>query len=105
MRYKEPKPWAYLYRTKQWKAMRLHHLELEPCCVYCLKQGAVSQAIIVDHIRPHKGDEDLFFDADNLQGLCKKHHDASKQREERAGGVIGSDTNGVPIDPCHHWNA
>ncbi|WP_262568948.1 HNH endonuclease [Agrobacterium tumefaciens] len=42
--------------------------------------------LICDHITPHKGDRDLFFDAQNLQTLCKPCHDTVKQREERSRG-------------------
>ena len=40
---------------------------------------------MVDHIKPHKGDETLFWDETNWQALCKPHHDIDKQREERNG--------------------
>ncbi|WP_245482984.1 HNH endonuclease [Agrobacterium sp. CNPSo 2736] len=42
--------------------------------------------LICDHVTPHKGDRDLFFDASNLQTLCKPCHDTVKQREERSRG-------------------
>jgi len=29
---------------------------------------------IVDHIRPHRGRPELFFDESNLQTMCKSHH-------------------------------
>lgn len=59
----------------------------------------------MDHTIPHKGDPALFFNPDNLQSLCKTHHDSTKQREEKQGGAIGCDANGVPLDGGHHWNA
>jgi hypothetical protein len=58
----------------------------------------------VDHKIPHRGDETLFFDADNLQSLCKLHHDSSKQREEKRGAVIGCNATGAPLDLNSHWN-
>lgn len=78
------RPWRKLYSTKQWYRLRHHQLQKEPCCEYCDKQGYVTAATIVDHIVPHKGNEALFFDPDNLQSLCKEHHDNTKQREERS---------------------
>lgn len=72
----------------------------------CAEDGnKITVAVIVDHVRPHKGDADLFFDPRNLQSLCKSHHDATKQRQEARGYEIGADALGNPRDPSHHWNA
>lgn len=98
------KPWYKLYKTQQWLKLRRYQLSIQPCCAYCDAQGAVVAATVVDHIKPHKGDEDLFFDPLNLQSLCKQHHDGTKQREDRNQTVIGGDRHGNPIDPNHHWN-
>lgn len=60
----------------------------------CLEEGCVTPGDVVDHVIPHKGDEELFFSSDNLASLCKRHHDGEVQRVER-GGVptqrIGAD--------------
>ena len=93
-----------LYNSKAWHKLRKQQLAIEPCCKYCDDVGHVVLATIVDHIKRHKGDEKLFFDADNLQSLCKEHHDSTKRREENSGAMIGCDANGVPHDPEHHWN-
>ena len=61
-------------------------------------------ATVVDHIKPHRGNELLFYDARNLQSLCKLHHDSTKQREEKRGVQIGCDVDGIPNDPHHHWH-
>ena len=39
---------------------------------------------MVDHIRPHRGGERLFFDPLNLQCVSKAYHDSEKQKQERA---------------------
>ena len=93
-----------LYGTKAWHRLRYKQLQAEPCCVYCEGVGHVVWATVVDHIKPHKGDAVLFHDPDNLQSLCKVHHDSTKQREEKSGQIIGGDDKGRPIDPMHHWN-
>jgi len=41
-------------------------------------------ATVVDHIIPHRGDEALFNDRNNLQSLCAPCHNRRKQRLERA---------------------
>lgn len=89
---------------RKWKAARLVHLQQEPLCRYCQQQGRVTAATVVDHITPHKGDLKLFWSRSNWQSLCKPHHDATKQREERTGAVLGCDKDGYPVDPKHHWN-
>ncbi|MGU3494226.1 HNH endonuclease [Xanthobacteraceae bacterium A53D] len=63
----------------------------------CLRSGVVEVAEVVDHVVPHKGDEELFFDRDNLQPLCKAHHDGAKQRIERGQEVVTFDERGWPI--------
>lgn len=71
----------------------------------CAKFGQVRAATVVDHIKPHRGDEDLFHDPANLQSLCKPCHDGAKQQLERSGVVRGCDLSGVPLDANHHWHA
>jgi 5-methylcytosine-specific restriction endonuclease McrA len=44
----------------------------------------VVEAVIVDHIVPHRGDQGLFWDTSNWQSLCKKCHDSVKQKEENS---------------------
>jgi len=41
----------------------------------CQRNGKLSPATVVDHILPHRGDEDLFWDESNWQPLCKRCHD------------------------------
>ena len=104
MKYKT-KPWAHLYKTALWKRLRLAQLTRDPLCVYCDAMGRVVMAGVVDHIKPHKGDEIKFYNPDNLQSMCKQHHDSTKSIEERRGVIVGGNTQGVPIDPNHHWNS
>lgn len=41
------------------------------------------KAAIIDHIKPHRGDQTLFWDKTNWQALCSHHHSSTKQRLER----------------------
>jgi len=50
-------------------------LREHPLCVYCHREGMIVAASVVDHIQPHRGNYDLFWDSDNWQPLCKRHHD------------------------------
>ena len=68
-------------------------------CRMCLAEGTTKQAEVVDHVIPHKGDQALFWDSTNSQGLCRSHHSRDKQAEERGfkrRRRIGVD--GYPID-------
>ena len=49
----------------------------------CDAKGIVRLADLTDHIRPHKGDQRLFWDAENWQPLCRSCHDNEKQSIER----------------------
>jgi len=55
----------------------------------------------VDHIKPHKGDPTLIYDWDNLQTLCKFHHDSHKQSEEKRGYSVKIGKDGWPEDERH----
>lgn len=45
--------------------------------------GRVEPATIVDHVNPHHGDPDKFWDTSMWQSCCKWHHDSIKQTLER----------------------
>lgn len=72
--------------------------------MFCRSAGRLTAASVVDHIRPHRGDAELFFDPENWQSLCKPCHDGTKQSGEKSGGPMrGCDSNGLPLDPAHPW--
>jgi 5-methylcytosine-specific restriction protein A len=54
--------------------LRQQVLDRQPLCVLCLEQHRVSLATVVDHVRPHRGDERLAFDINNLRALCERCH-------------------------------
>lgn len=66
----------------RWQRARLMYLREHPLCVECLKSNVVCAASVVDHIEPHKGDMELFWDEDNWQSLCKRHHDKKTGKEK-----------------------
>ncbi len=69
-----------------------------------MQLGKVSNANVVDHIKPHRGNMNLFWDVRNWQSVCKKCHDRHKQKQEKSGIMAGADLDGVPMDEKHHWN-
>ena len=74
-----------LYTHRRWRNVRRRHLDRHPLCVMCAKEQRVTAATVVDHIVPHRGDMVLFWDQNNLQSLCKPHHDVTKQSLEKGG--------------------
>jgi 5-methylcytosine-specific restriction enzyme A len=66
----------------RWRAYRKTYLANNPLCVECLKADRTTAAIIVDHIKPHKGDMAVFWDTENHQALCKPCHDSKTARED-----------------------
>lgn len=89
---------------RAWGKARVRFLAQHPWCAMHLQRGERRAATVVDHIRPHHGDDALFWDESNWQALCQPCHDAHKQRLEKSGKVIGCDASGIPVDPTHHWH-
>jgi len=96
--------YKHLYNTKRWYRLRHAQLSKHPLCSLCAKLGKVTPATVVDHRKPHRGDEELFFDENNLDSMCKPCHDGAKQQMEKSGTLRGCDLGGVPLDSNHHWN-
>ncbi|PQZ64133.1 HNH endonuclease [Ochrobactrum sp. MYb49] len=86
-----------LYKTSRWQRLRERQLTAHPLCAYCMQQEDVTPATVCDHVRPHKGCEELFFDPDNLQSLCAPCHDRIKQREELGQDVVRFGPDGWPV--------
>jgi 5-methylcytosine-specific restriction endonuclease McrA len=73
----------------EWDKLRLQHLAEEPLCRECKHRGYVFVAELVDHILPVRDRPDLRLDRDNLQSLCKKHHDTYKRFMESEARRLG----------------
>ena len=92
------------YNKPNWIKLRNKQLYEYPLCTYCFKLGIRKIANVVDHIIPVRDAEHLAFDQGNLQSLCKQCHDVYKQRVEHSGKEHGHTSDGMPVDPKHHWN-
>lgn len=99
-------PWIQWYRSRRWREARKRYLDLNPWCSLC----PATPATVVDHIRPHRGDERLFWDASNWRPLCKRCHDAHTARsgggfgnKEGDAPVPGCDESGLPLVKRPHW--
>ena len=69
----------------KWQKARKQFLNEYPLCVNCLKEGLTVIADVVDHIKPHKGDKELFWNRSNWQSLCKSCHDRKSAKEDGGG--------------------
>ena len=88
-------PWRAWYKTARWQKLRWSVLvrDLFPCRE-CGRITADTSQLVADHKQPHRGDERLFWDAENLQCLCKTCHDSTKQRMEKGGTVDAFTSDG-----------
>lgn len=96
---------AHAYKSKEWLEMREHHLKIERYCRYCAELNMITRATHVDHVKPHRGDPELFLDKNNLQSLCGICHNAAKLKEETYGHAIGCDLDGWPRNERSLWNS
>ncbi len=78
---------GYGYR---WQKLRARFLAQHPVCAECLKEGRITMATDVDHIRPHKGEPELMWNEGNLQALCHACHSRKTARED---GGFGNRSN------------
>ena len=65
----------------RWRRARLYYLRRHPWCVECDKHGLHVFAEHLDHIVPHKGSKELFWDETNWQGLCAVCHGHKSAKE------------------------
>jgi len=65
----------------KWQKSRVPFLKAHPLCVYCKTKGIITAARVVDHIVPHKGDMNRFWDKTNWQALCISCHNRKSVTE------------------------
>ena len=68
--------------TGAWQKARKFYLLAHPLCRMHAQQGLLEPATVVDHVRPHKGNKELFWDSTNWQPLCKRCHDIKTSTED-----------------------
>lgn len=68
---------------RKWYTARARYLAVNPFCVKCREKGKLNyKKLHVDHIIPHRGDMELFWDKNNWQTLCEFHHNQKTGRGE-----------------------
>jgi len=98
----------------KWAKARMAFLMRNPLCAACTAAGRTVPAFVVDHIKPHLGDQKLFWDANNWQSLCKPCHDrktatedstfASKGKAEGFNVVLLAGAPGAGKSSYVRWN-
>jgi len=67
---------------RRWGKASKQYLSFHPLCVICYREGVVAPATLVDHIIPHRGDYNKFWDRSNWQSLCSRHHSIKTAKED-----------------------
>lgn len=83
-----------------WRKLRALVLCERPLCEACSKRGRATPATDVDHI----DNDPTNNDRGNLASLCHPCHSRKTQADMGKQIKYGCDTNGMPLDPDHHWN-
>lgn len=68
--------------SNAWLRARKAFITKHPLCVICYRNGKCTPATDVDHIIPHKGNKELFWDKDNWQSLCHECHSRKTATED-----------------------
>ena len=90
------------YKTQRWRKLRWQILVRDLfTCQKCSRVEPVTALLVADHKTPHRGEEALFWDDANLWCLCKRCHDSTKQREERAMAATDGQGGGQKSTPPH----
>lgn len=72
----------HLYFSARWLRLRAQVLDEQPLCPTCQAERRIEPGTDIDHIVPHRGDLNLFWDRANLQALCHACHSAKTARGE-----------------------
>lgn len=83
-----------MHGTAMWQRLRASQLASEPLCRKCKAQGLTTAATVADHVEPHRGDPEKFWNGE-LQSLCDHCHNSLKQKEERSNRPLETDDDGV----------
>ena len=81
------KAYTVLYNSKRWRDLRAVVLRKQPLCADPFKENCHQPTTVADHIVDHHGNQQLFYDYTNLQGLCKSCHSRKTGESHGKGGV------------------
>lgn len=98
--------WKKWYDLKAWRDRRMAQLAQQPLCQPCGRAGKVVAAVLVHHVKPHKGDWEKFIWGE-VESCCKTCHDGHIQKSESRGLGYSLEVDpetGYPTDPKHPAN-
>ena len=73
---------ASFYNSKRWRSLRNYYIQANPLCAQCKRDGLITSAQCVDHIRPISiYGMGVATDIKNLQSLCNSCHAKKSGRE------------------------
>lgn len=86
MTYRDDPNIAKKYKSKKWQKLRKQKLILDPFCERCLKKNIYSATYFIHHKEyvtdKNYKDDEIFFNIDNLESLCKKCHNEEHFKEK-----------------------
>jgi 5-methylcytosine-specific restriction enzyme A len=64
----------------RWRQASKRYRSEHPLCVACEQEGRTEPSTCVDHVVPHRGDLELFWNEENWSALCDQHHKSKTAR-------------------------
>lgn len=108
----DSRPWQHLYNKARWNnprtGLRATILRRDPLCKLQLSETCKARggnpSSVADHIIDHQGNERLFWDPKNLQGVCSDCHaiktagSMSARRNQETDSRPALDSNGKIVE-------
>lgn len=85
--------------TSRWDRARRAYLNAHPLCVDCQAQGRITAATCVDHVVPHRGNDELFWDEAGWASCCASCHSRRTVRFDGGFGRPRKPKPGVAAPP------
>ena len=70
------------YTSRRWRAIAKAQLQMFPLCAECERGGHVAPATVCDHVEPHRGEDEAFWNNER-QSLCASCHGRKSNSERK----------------------